>query len=64
MRVLAALVPTRRYTPMRFKLKLKVEVETDLEYDHASVVASCKEIEGGVAGNHPEPVILPPEVSK
>ena len=26
-------------------------------------MASSKEIEGGMASNHPEPVILPPEVS-
>ena len=31
------------------------------EDDHAGIMAGGKEIEGGVAGNHPEPVILPPE---
>ena len=32
-----------------------------LEDDHAGVVARGKEIEGGMAGNDPEAVVLPPE---
>ena len=41
--------------------RMRGPLTLQLEDDHAGVVARGKEIEGGMAGNDPEAVVLPPE---